>query len=281
MRRRVRLTPLGYLVAAVLVLIILVGLYFILRGLGGGEQPAASPSPPLAGTAAPGASEAPGASGTAAPVGPVSGTPAPGTVPGVTTQAPGTPVPTIAPTQAAAEAPPEAPDTVRTPTPDEERSALDGKLNAAGVAMRAAPSTEGRLIDKYVKGTNLKVYGESGDYYYVQVVKLKLYGYIAKRFVDVDTSTPEPITTSVPSGAVGGEVRASLVALRSAPDLSDDGNKVGQVEQGEPVYIYFQYTNSAGDSFYYIEVARTGKKAYAFAEYITAEASVPTGTPAP
>ena len=170
---------------------------------------------------------------------------------------------------------------MRTPTPSEVAAAKDGKLTASGVAMRAAPNTDGKIIDKYVKGTNLKVYGESGDYYYVQVVKLKLYGYIAKQFVEIDTATPEPITTTIPTGAVGGEVRASLVVLRSAPDLSDDGNKIGQVEQGEPVYIYFQYTNSAGDKFYYIEVARTGVKAYAFAEYITAEASVPAGTPAP
>ena len=274
MHRRVRLTPLGYVVAAVLILLILGGLYLIIRGIGGDGSAGATPTPPLANTASASPSVSPDLSTSASPglstQNPALGSPTPSLVP--------TNPPTQVPTTAA---PTNTPATVRTPTPDEERSALDGKLNAAGVAMRAAPSTEGRLIDKYIKGTNLKVYGESGDYYYVQVVKLKLYGYIAKQFVDVDTSTPEPITTSVPSGAVGGEVRASLVALRSAPDLSDDGNKVGQVEQGEPVYIYFQYTNSAGDSFYYIEVARTGKKAYAFAEYITAEASVPTGTPAP
>ena len=278
MRRRVRLTPLGYLVAAILVLIILGGLYLILRGIGGGDDATPTPTPPLAST------------GTVDPS--TGGTPAPGSttgeLPGTSTGDPAvsntlvpTQAPTQAPTPAPTQAPTEQPDTVRTPTPSEVAAAKDGKLTASGVAMRAAPNTDGKIIDKYVKGTNLKVYGESGDYYYVQVVKLKLYGYIAKKFVEIDTATPEPITTTIPTGAVGGEVRASLVALRSAPDLSDDGNKIGQVEQGEPVYIYFQYTNSAGDKFYYIEVARTGVKAYAFAEYITAEASVPAGTPAP
>ena len=131
-------------------------------------------------------------------------------------------------------------------------------------------------VDDRVEGLE-----SGGDYYLVQVVKEEKYGYMAKKFVQVDTSTPEPITTSVPTGAIGGTVRSSVVALRSSPDLSDSSNKVGQVEQNEPVYIYFKYTNAAGDTFYYIEVARTGKKAYAFSEYITAESSVPTGTPVP
>lgn len=271
MRRRVRLTPFGYLVVAILVLLLLGGIYLIIRGIGSGSSPDATPTPPLV----PGASISPDPAGSAAPS--LSPDPTmsvePSMTPNVT--APPTNSPTPPPTNS-----PE-PETSRTPSPDEVKNAMDGKLTTGGVVLRAAPNTDGEILGKYVGGTNLKVYAESGDYYLVQVVKEEKYGYMAKKFVEVNTATPEPITTSVPTGAVGGTVRSSVVALRSSPDLSDTGNKVGQVEQNEPVYIYFKHTNAAGDTFYYIEVARTGKKAYAFAEYITAESSVPTGTPAP
>ncbi len=271
MRRRVRLTPFGYLVVAILVLLLLGGIYLIIRGIGSGSSPDATPTPPLV----PGASISPDPAGSAAPS--LSPDPTmsvePSMTPNVT--APPTNSPTPPPTNS-----PE-PETSRTPSPDEVKNAKDGKLTTGGVVLRAAPNTDGEILGKYVGGTNLKVYAESGDYYLVQVVKEEKYGYMAKKFVEVNTATPEPITTSVPTGAVGGTVRSSVVALRSSPDLSDTGNKVGQVEQNEPVYIYFKHTNAAGDTFYYIEVARTGKKAYAFAEYITAESSVPTGTPAP
>ena len=274
MRRRVRLTPLGYLVVAVLILLVLGGLYLIIRGIGGGSPAASTPTPPLM----PDASASPSpSSDLSASVSPDLPSPdlTTSTPPSTPTTPPATP--TVPPTAT----PTVPPKTVRTPTPDEKQTAKDGKLTTGGVVLRAAPNTDGEILGKYMSGTNLKVYGESGDYYYVLVVKEEKYGYMAKKFIDVNTATPEPITTSVPSGAVGGTVRSSVVALRSAPDLADSGNKVGQVEQGEPVYIYFKHTNSAGDTFYYIEVARTGTKAYAFAEYITAESSVPTGTPAP
>lgn len=51
MHRRVRLTPLGYVVAAVLILLILGGLYLIIRGIGGDGSAGATPTPPLANTA--------------------------------------------------------------------------------------------------------------------------------------------------------------------------------------------------------------------------------------
>lgn len=274
MHRRVRLTPLGYVVAAVLILLILGGLYLIIRGIGGDGSAGATPTPPLANTASASPSVSPDLSTSTSPglstQNPALGSPTPSLV----STNPPTQVPTTA-------APTNTPATVRTPSPDEKANAKEGKLTTGGVVLRAAPNTDGAILGKYISGTNLEVYGESGDYYFVQIVKEGVYGYMAKKFIEVNTATPEPITTSVPSGAVGGTVRASIVALRSAPDLEDDGNKVGQIEQGEPVYIYFKYTNASGDTFYYIEVARTGAKAYTFAEYITAESSVPTGTPVP
>ena len=271
MRRRIRLTPFGYLVVAVLILLLLGGIYLIIRGIGSGSSPAPTPTPPLA----PAASVSPDPSVSTSPG--LSPEPTPSMEPSSTPEM--TPVPTNSPTPSPTDTP--KPAASRTPSPDEVKNARDGKLTTGGVVLRAAPNTDGEILGKYVGGTNLKVYAESGDYYLVQVVKEEKYGYMAKKFVQVDTSTPEPITTSVPTGAIGGTVRSSVVALRSSPDLSDSSNKVGQVEQNEPVYIYFKYTNAAGDTFYYIEVARTGKKAYAFSEYITAESSVPTGTPVP
>jgi len=265
-RRRVRLTPFGYLVVAIFILLVLGGMYLALRSIGGSDDPAATPTPPLA-------QNVPNdPTATNVPINvPDTSTPTPTFTPEPTA----TPVPTPDPTPM----PTATPSAARTPSPSEVEKALDGKLTTGGVVLRAAPNTDGAILGKYVSGTNLKVYGESGDYYHVQVVKEELYGYMAKKFVEVANATPEPIATSLPTGAVGGKVRSSKIALRSAPDLTDSSNKVGQVENGEPVYIYYQYTNELGEKFYYIEVARTGKKAFAFAEYITPEGEVPKGTP--
>ena len=63
MRRRVRLTPFGYLVVAILVLLLLGGIYLIIRGIGSGSSPDATPTPPLV----PGASISPDPAGSAAP----------------------------------------------------------------------------------------------------------------------------------------------------------------------------------------------------------------------
>ena len=169
MHRRVRLTPLGYVVAAVLILLILGGLYLIIRGIGGDGSAEATPTPPLAGTASASPSVSPDLSASASPglstQNPALGSPTPSLVP--------TNPPTQVPTTAA---PTNTPATVRTPSPDEKANAKKGKLTTGGVVLRAAPNTDGAILGKYISGTNLEVYGESGDYYFVQIVKEGVYG---------------------------------------------------------------------------------------------------------
>lgn len=281
-RRRIRLTPFGYLFVAVLVLLVLGGLYLVIRGIGGddGERPSVSADTPSPTIVTPTPTQSPDSGTGSDPQGSGPLLPAEsasGTLPIVTPEISFiTPEPTQTPTPTPT---PDKEKPVRTPSPSEEAKAQSGKLKTGGVVLRAEPNTEGAILGKYRSGTNLAVYGKSGDYYYVQIVKEKKYGYMAVKFIEVDMATPEPIETSLPEGTVGGKVSSSLVALRSAPDLNDNGNKVGEAKQGEPVYIYYKYTNPAGDTFYYLQVARTGKKAFAIAKYISAESSVPSGTP--
>lgn len=161
------------------------------------------------------------------------------------------------------------------PTEEELANALPGKMTNGGVVLRAAPDKNGDILGKYGAGTLLSIFGSgSDDYYFVQIKNDGKCGYMAKKFITVVTATPTPTPTPepvpVPEGAVGGKVIKSKVALRSEPDLTNDKNKIGQLLQNDPVFIYFQ----TGD-FYYIEVPSTGTKAYAYCTYIKPDGAVP------
>ncbi len=262
-RSRVRVTPLGYIVLSIIILVMLVGIYFIIwsmRNSSGSDAElsaadAVTPTPSLA---------------------PVDGvvTPTPSLAPIISD----TPTPTqavesavIAQTTPAAATPTvDSNDTtVRTPSPSEEKAAQEGKLSTGGVVLRSGPSQSYAIIGKYSAGTRLKIYSSEGDYSFVQVVKEGVYGYMATKFVVLATPAP-----SAPSGTVLGTVTASKVALRDKPSTGDDSKRIGEIVKGDQVIIYFQ----TGE-FFYIEF--DGQKCYAFAEYIQPEDSVPIGTPVP
>jgi uncharacterized protein YgiM (DUF1202 family) len=167
---------------------------------------------------------------------------------------------------------------VKTPSPAQVQSAVDGTLNASGVVLRKGPSASYGIIGKYSAGTQLKVYEADGEYYFVKIVKENIYGYFASKFVDKAGLLPGENATPTPkaiAGTVPGTVSASVVALRSIP--STDGNtSIGEIYKGDSVLIYFK----TGD-FYYIQVVSSGVKCYAYAQYITPSTTVPTGTPVP
>ena len=265
-RRTVRITPLGYIVLAIIILVMVVSIYFIVWSMRNtGEEPN---------------------SGNLNSNSVSTQTPTP-SLPPVSAN---TPVPTVAPTIAPTSAPtattpvatPKPDDTpepaVKTPTSAQISSAVDGTLNSSGVVLRAGPAQTYSILGKYSSGTQLKVYEAEGAYFYVRVVKENLVGYIAAKFVDKAGIVPGENATPTPkaiSGTIPGTVSASKVALRSVP--STEGNTpVSEAVKGDAVYIYFK----TGD-FYYIQVASTGLKCYAAAKFITASTTVPTGTPVP
>lgn len=267
-RRSVRITPLGYIVLIIIILVMLVGIYFIVWSMRNSDSSVAAASPSIAvGGPTPTPSLAPvstAAANTQAPV--------------VTTA----PQQTTAPTAAATTVTPKQDDTpepaVKTPSPAQVQSAVDGTLNASGVVLRGGPAGTYTILGKYSSGTQLKVYEVSGDYFFVQVVKENKYGYIASKFVDKAGLLPGENATPTPkaiAGTIPGTVSASKLALRSVPS-TEDNTPIGEVVKGDSVLIYFK----TGD-FYYIQVESTGVKCYAAAKYITASTAVPTGTPVP
>ena len=172
----------------------------------------------------------------------------------------------------------------KTPSPEQVQTAVDGTLNASGVALRKGPGQLYTQIAKYSSGTQLKVYeviypteGDY-DYYFVKIVKENIYGYIATKFVDKAGLLPGESATPTPkaiAGTIPGTVSASVVALRTMP--STEGNTpIGEAKKGDSVLIYFK----TGD-FYYIQVVATGVQCYAAAKFITPSTTVPTGTPVP
>ena len=266
-RQRVRVTPLGYIVLSIIIVVMIIGIYFIIWSMrddndnpnmgSGSVSITPTPSlPPADGGITPTPS--------LAPVAPSTPTASP------TPNAPETPTPT-----------PKQPDTpvpdVQTPSPSQLETAVNGKLTSGGVVLRKGPAGTYDILGKYSSGTRLKVYAQEGDYYYVQVIAENKYGYMAVKFIEKDgllpgeSATPTP---AAPGGAIAGTARTT-VALRSMP-TTEGNSPVGQLQSGDAVYVYFK----TGD-FYYIEVVSSKLKCYAFADYITPEESVPSGTPEP
>ena len=73
-----------------------------------------------------------------------------------------------------------------------------------------------------------------------------------------------------PEGTIEGRVSATVVALRSTPDRDNPNNKLGNVENGTTVYIYYK----EGD-FYYVVVGTNKAKGYLWADYVTPNGVVP------
>ena len=263
-RRTVRITPLGYIVLSIIILVMLVGIYFIIWSMRGtsGDLPAGNlnsasvqmtPTPPLTQTSAP--TQAPTVAPTAQPT--------------------NTPEPTAAMTPKQDDTPEPA---MKTPSASQVSSAVDGTLNASGVALRGGPAKTFALLGTYSSGTQLKVYEVVDDYFFVKIVKENKYGYVAKKFVDKAGLLPGENATPTPksiAGTIPGTVSAGTLALRSVPSTKDN-TPIGELKKGDSVLIYFKT-----DDFYYIQVSSSGVKCYAAAKYITASTAVPTGTPVP
>ncbi|MEN6417772.1 MAG: SH3 domain-containing protein [Clostridiaceae bacterium] len=261
-RRSVRITPLGYIVLSIIILVMLVSIYFIVWSMRGSKNEDLSAS-----TSPSGYTPTP----SLAPVG--AETPAPTAAP---TTAPATEPPATSTVTPKQDDTPE-PET-KTPSPEQVQTAVDGTLNSSGVALRSGPSPTYTLVAKYSSGTQLKVYEVDGDYFFVKIVKENIYGYIATKFVDKAGLLPGESATPTPkaiAGTIPGTVSASVVALRSMPS-TEDNTPIGEAKKGDSVLIYFK----TGD-FYYIQVVATGVQCYAAAKFITPSTTVPTGTPVP
>lgn len=265
-RRSIRITPLGYIVLSIIILVMLVGVYFIVWSMRGSKDGQSAES-------------------TVEPSSSVTPTPSLAPVDAQATDdyaaAAATPQVTAAPSETATMTPKQD-DTpapaVKTPSPEQVQSALDGTLNASGVVLRGGPSQSYDILGKYSAGTQLKVYEADGDYYFVKVVKENIYGYFAIKFVDKAGLLPGESATPTPqaiAGTIPGTVSASKLALRTVPS-TEDNTPIGEIVKGDSVLIYFK----TGD-FYYIQVVATGVKCYAAAMYITPSTTVPTGTPVP
>ncbi len=267
-RRSVRITPLGYIVLSIIILVMLVSIYFLVWSMRGSKNEDLTASTSPSGNT-PTPSLAPVNAETPAPS--AEPTTVPATEPPVTS--------TVTPKQ---DDTPE-PET-KTPSPEQVQTAVDGTLNASGVALRKGPGQLYTQIGKYSSGTQLKVYevvyateGEY-DYYFVKIVKENIYGYIATKFVDKAGLLPGESATPTPkaiAGTIPGTVSASVVALRTMPS-TEDNTPIGEAKKGDSVLIYFK----TGD-FYYIQVVATGVQCYAAAKFITPSTTVPTGTPVP
>ena len=244
----------GYLFLIGLFVLLGLGLFFIVRALtGNASQSVAEPTPT---PRVVGASVQNPATPTLPPI----GTPIPTNtpyVPEAETPVPATPVPTPAPT-------PTPKSSIRTPTSAEKKNARAGYLTGNDINLRVGPSTSYKSLGKYKKNDTLVIYATDGDFSFVKMDKDNKIGFISKKYVAVSKTASG---TQAPSGTITGKVSARTVALRSKPDKSSSA--ITELKAGDTVYIYHK-----DGSFYYLETT-SGKKGYAWAEYISAKGTVP------
>ena len=132
-RRSVRITPLGYIVLSIIILVMLVSIYFIVWSMrGSGDKTAESTTSP-SGEYTPTPSLVPVSDATTPPT------------------ATDTPQVTTAPVETATMTPKQD-DTpepaTKTPSPEQIASAVDGTLNSSGVALRSGPASTYTMLGK-------------------------------------------------------------------------------------------------------------------------------------
>ena len=266
-RYRFRLKPAGYAFFGGVLLLVGLGVFFLIRAIVNGNDKkaalAAMPSPSSTieiATPSPTPSLAP------------TDTPVPTALPdtAATTPDPAAQAATVTKTTAApAKATSTPSSSIRKATSSEKKSAKAGYLTGDGVNLRVGPSTDYMSLGKYSKNAVCDVYATDGSFYFVKMDKDGKVGFLSKSFVKIGETSSAATTVAVPSDAIGGSVTASTVALRDA--ASKSGAAITELHAGDQVFIYYK----TGD-FYYLEVASSGRKGFAYASYISASGTVPS-----
>lgn len=260
-KKKLKITPQGYLVlaaTAVLLIAIIVIICAVSCGSCSGDAGSdvgASTSPSIAPSVSPSnlptsadPSVSPSADTTNQPS--VTDTPAPSDNPQSSSSPTGTQTPD--------------PNVLTEPTSVMKENAVSGKIAKDDVNMRQGPSTSHSIVASSLKnGSTVTVYTEVNGWYFLRVNAINKYGYIRKDLVSLDkalsgTTTPE---ATVPDGAIKGTVNVSSMVLRKTAELVDS-NKDGNVVKGDIVFVYYKVKDKDGNTFYYVEVAASGKTGF-------------------
>lgn len=266
MRRKYRIKPAGYVVIGILVLVAALCIYAIVKAVGPKQEPDKielediTPTPTLdVITPIPEETDDSFISGEVQIVGnedevSVETASTPAVI--IYEEEPATPTPKPTPTA-----------TPRVPTSKEKKNAKVGMLTGDGVNLRKGPGTNFERLGSYKKGATMLVYAKDGDFYFVKMDKDDKIGFMSTKYVTTDVA-PEVTDAEAPAGSVSGSVRASKVALRSEADKTSTA--ITQLARGDQVFVF----KKSGD-FYYVQVASSGKKGYAFAEFISLSGPLP------
>lgn len=260
-RYRLRLKPAGYAFFGGVFLLIGLGLFFLIRTIVRGIS-----KDELTTMQAPISSVEPF---TPSPTYVPTPTATPAPTPSLDTPNPETPTDTPAKaTVSPAKATATPSSSIRNATSEEKKNAKAGYLTGDGVNLRVGPSTDYMSLGKYSKNATLVVYATDGKFDFVRMDKDKKVGFVSKSYVKIGETTAATAIKEVPSGSIGGSVTASKVALRDA--ASKSGTAIAELHAGDQVFISYK----TGD-FYYLQVASSGKKGFAYASYISAAQAVP------
>ena len=278
-RKKLRITPQGYLtLSAIGVLIIALLIILIATNCFGacskGEvTPGSSSSPSVSATAPQAAATGTALTASDSPVAGNSDTPLDSATPADTPAAtqPVAATSTATATPKATEKLTEDPNALKKPTDAMKAGAATGKLTASGVNLRQGPSTTTPIVKSGLKnGTALTVYAADGDFYFLKVDEMDVYGYVAKKFVKLTSALGETSDGSdQPADTVKGTITASTLAVREGASVTSKA--LGEYYEGKIVYIYYR----EGD-YYYVLVAGTKVKGYMAAQFIKASGTVPT-----
>lgn len=170
-----------------------------------------------------------------------------------------------------------------TPTPSSDVTTgltvqASGEVTGSSVNFRSGPATTYQSLGKLAKGTELAIYGQVDNWYYVSTNGV--YGYISASYVKITntavaTPTPTPtLTPEVPTINYSiGTVTGSGVNFRSGP--ATNYQSLGKLAKGTELIIYGQegtwYHANAGGVDGYISAS--------YVKITTAATATPTPTP--
>ncbi len=178
-----------------------------------------------------------------------------------------TPAPTAIPTETPLPTPTPTPTPLPTPTLAPELAAA-GKINAAGVNIRAGAGTSTKSYGRLLKNTALDVYEKVGAWYHVRVSATGLEGYVYAKYVSL---TQLLNTNSAGTSSSAGYMNTSGVVLRSGPDTRY--NSLGKLKRNTTVKVVGSF-----GGWYQIEVPSAKLTGYTLAKYVTLTSTVKTDT---
>ena len=149
-----------------------------------------------------------------------------------------------------------------TPTPERKKTGGDignGTVSAGTAVFRTGPSEGAAVLGTYERGTEFRILGKTGNWYYASLASTGQRGYISAKHVALEAEEGADLTE-----AFSARVAEADTPLRSGP--SNTYNCLASLGKG----TYVTILGSSG-SWYQVLTADTGETGFVFGPYLDFE----------